>query len=111
MTLYILTYNDQGRRNGFQSGGAKEHWKVLSATMVGRQEKFLNSKHSRMAKTVTLYIHLVDLCNKIRELIQFWQDPKNSSIVLFNLSYLSYLMEMYIKPFSYENYCHQSAIK
>ena len=27
----------QGRRNGFQSGGAKEHWKVLSATMVGRQ--------------------------------------------------------------------------
>ena len=73
--------------------------------------KFLNSKHSRMAKTVTLYIHLVDLCNKIRELIQFWQDPKNSSIVLFNLSYLSYLMEMYIKPFSYENYCRQSAIK
>ena len=68
-------------------------------------------KHSRMAKTVTLYIHLVDLCNKNRELIQFWQDPKNSSIVLFNLSYLSYLMEMYIKPFSYENYCRQSAIK
>ena len=109
MTLYILTYNYQGRRYGFQSGGVKEHWKVLSATMVDRQEKFSNSKHSRMAKTVTLY--LVDLCNKIRELIQFWQDPKNSSIVLFNLSYLSYLMEMYIKPFSYENYCRQSAIK
>ena len=105
MTLYILTYNYQGRRNGFQSGEAKEHWKVLSATMVDRQEKFLNSKHSRMAKTVKLYIHLVDLCNRIRELIQFWQDPKNSSIVLFNLSYLSFLMEMYIKPFSYENYC------
>ena len=110
MTLYILTYNYQGRRNGFQSGGAKEHWKVLSATMFGRQEKFLNSKHSRMAETVTLYtLYLVDLCSKIRELIQFWQDPKNSSI--FNLSYLSYLMEMYIKPFSYENYCRQSAIK
>ena len=81
MTLYILTYNYQGRRNGFQSGGAKEHWKILSATMIGRQEKCLNSKHSRMAKTVILYTHLVDLCNKIRELIQFWQDPKNSSIV------------------------------
>ena len=81
MTLYILTYNYQGRQNGFQSSGAKEHWKVLSATMVGRQEKFLNSRHSRMAKTVTLYTQLVDLCNKIRELIQFWQDPKNSSIV------------------------------
>ena len=106
MTLYILTYNYQGRRNGFQSGEAKEHWKVLSAIMVGRQEKFLNSKHTRITK-----IHLVDLCNKIRELIQFWKDPKNSSIVLFNLSYLSYLMEMYIKPFSYDNYCRQSAIK
>ena len=75
-TVYILTYNYQGRRNGFQGGGAKEHWKDRK-----RQEKFLNSKHSRMAKTVTLYTHLVDLCNKIRELIQFWQDPKNSSIV------------------------------
>ena len=39
--------------------------------------------------------------------------------VLFNLSYLSYLMEMYIfigtrclfKPCSYENYCCQSTIK
>ena len=59
---------------------------VLSATMVGRQN-FLNSKHSRMAKTVT-YTHLVDLCNKIRD-----------------------VMEMYIKPFSCENYCRQSAIK
>ena len=88
MTLYILTYNYQGRQNGFQSGGAKEHWKVLSATMVGRQEKFLNSKHSRMAKTVTLYTHLVDLCNNIRELIQFWQDPKNSSIVKSLISFI-----------------------
>ena len=50
----MIGYNYQGQQNGFQSGGAKEHWKVLSATMVGRQEKFLNSKHSRMAKTVTL---------------------------------------------------------
>ena len=43
----------QGRRNEIQSGGATEHFKVLSATMVGRQENFLNSSHSRMAKTVT----------------------------------------------------------
>ena len=32
--------------------GAMEHWKVLSATMVGRQEKFSNSRCSRMAKTI-----------------------------------------------------------
>ena len=43
----------QGRRNEIQSGGATEHFKVLSATMAGPQEKFLNSRHSRMAKTVT----------------------------------------------------------
>ena len=43
----------QGRRNGFQSGEAKEYWKVLSVTMVGRQENFLNSRRSRMAKIVT----------------------------------------------------------
>ena len=43
----------QGRRNGFQNGEAMEHWKVLSATMVGRQENVLNSRRSRMAKTVT----------------------------------------------------------
>ena len=29
-----------------------EHWKVLSATMAGRQEKFSNSRRSRMAKTI-----------------------------------------------------------
>ena len=29
-----------------------EHWKVLSATMVGREEKFSNSRRSRMAKTI-----------------------------------------------------------
>ena len=47
-----------------------------AATMVGR-EKFLNSKHSRMA-TVTLYTQLVDLCNKIS---YSFGNPKNSSIV------------------------------
>ena len=30
----------RGRRNGFQNGGAMEHWKVLSATMVDQKEKF-----------------------------------------------------------------------
>ena len=36
----------KGRRIVFQSWGAMEHWKVLWATMVGRQEKFLNSRSS-----------------------------------------------------------------
>ena len=45
----------QGRRNGFQGGGAMEHWQVLPATMVGQLEKFLNSRRSRMAKTVTFW--------------------------------------------------------
>ena len=95
----------------FKVEGPRNTGKYCRPPWLADKKNFLNSKHSRMAKTVTLYVHLVDLCNKIRELIQFWQDPKNSSIVLFNLSYLSYLMEMYIKPFSYENYCRQSAIK
>ena len=30
----------QDRKNGFQSGGAMEHWQVLPATMVGRPEIF-----------------------------------------------------------------------
>ena len=50
-----ITTTQQGQRNGFQSGGAMEHWKVLPATMVGRQEKSLNFRHSRMAKTVTFW--------------------------------------------------------
>ena len=32
-----------------------EHWKGMSATMVGRQEKFLNSRRFRMAKIVTFW--------------------------------------------------------
>ena len=38
--------------NGFQSGGAMEHWQVFSASMVGREEKKLNSRLSRLAKTL-----------------------------------------------------------
>ena len=52
---HILTKYFQGRRIGFQSGGAMEHWKVLSATMVGRQEKCLNSRGSRMVKTIIFW--------------------------------------------------------
>ena len=32
-----------------------EHWKVLSATMAGWQEKYLNSRRCRMAKTATFW--------------------------------------------------------
>ena len=32
-----------------------EHWRLLSAAMVDRQENFLNSNPSRMAKTVTFW--------------------------------------------------------
>ena len=35
----------------FIVGGGMEHWKALSTTMVGRQEKFSNSRRSRMVKT------------------------------------------------------------
>ena len=42
----------QGVRNGFQSRGVMEHRKALSATMAGRQEKKLNSRLSRTAKSV-----------------------------------------------------------
>ena len=33
----------------------QEHWQVLSATMVGRQEKCSNSRSSRMAKTTIFW--------------------------------------------------------
>ena len=47
-----LLNRNQSWWNGFQSGGDMEYWKVLLATMVGRQEKVLNSRSSRMAKTL-----------------------------------------------------------
>ena len=54
--LFILIYTYlQGRRNGFQSGGAMEHWKVLSAAMVDRQERFPNSRQSRITKTIIFW--------------------------------------------------------
>ena len=63
LSLNILV-QIQGRRNGSQSGGAMEQWKILSATMVGGQEKFLNSKRSRMAKTVTFspFVSVFSFC-------------------------------------------------
>ena len=53
-------YTHTEPKNGFQSGGrwgegGMEHWKVSSATMVGRQEKFSNSRRSRMAKTIIFW--------------------------------------------------------
>ena len=51
----LIIYLHQGRRNECQSVGAMEHWKVLSATMDGRQENFLNSRRCRTAKTVTFW--------------------------------------------------------
>ena len=39
----------------FNVGGAMEHWKVMLATMVGRQEKFSNSRRSRMSKIVIFW--------------------------------------------------------
>ena len=33
-----------------------EDWKVLPATMLGQQEKYLNSRHSWMAKTLTFWL-------------------------------------------------------
>ena len=53
--LWCLNFNVYGRWKGFYSGGAMEHWKVLAATMVDRQEKNLNSRRSRMAKTVSVW--------------------------------------------------------
>ena len=47
---------EAGPGNGFQSGGAKEHWRLLSGTIFGWQEKFLNSRRSRKAKAVTFWL-------------------------------------------------------
>ena len=49
-----------------------EQWHVFSATMVGLQEKILNSKRSRMAKTITFWL--------------WWQQCFNS----FCFGYLSF---------------------
>ena len=43
----------KGRRIVFQSWGAMEHWKVLWATMVVRQEKNLNFRHSSHSRALT----------------------------------------------------------
>ena len=37
---------------GEVGGGGMKHGKVLSATTVGRQEKFSNSRRSTMVKTI-----------------------------------------------------------
>ena len=47
------------------------------------QTKWGGDQCRRLSVSLSLYIyiHLVDFRNKIRELIQFWQDLRNSSIV------------------------------
>ena len=40
-------YVFQCQRNGFQSGRAKEQWKVMPATMVAQQEKIVNFKMAK----------------------------------------------------------------
>ena len=58
--LYIInslfsSVPEQDRWNGFESGGAMEHLQVLLATMVSQPGKFLNSRRSRLAKTVPFW--------------------------------------------------------
>ena len=43
----------RAREMDLRVDGAKEHWKLFPATMLTRQENILNSRRSRMAKTVT----------------------------------------------------------
>ena len=40
---------------GFKVEAGIEHCKVLSVTMVGRQEKFSNSRRSRIAKAILFW--------------------------------------------------------
>ena len=46
---------DMAGRTKWISKWRGQYWKVLFATMVGRQEKFLNSRRSRMTKTATFW--------------------------------------------------------
>ena len=52
---FIRQFLSQGRRNEFPIRGATEYWKVISATMVDWQEKFLNSRRSRIVNTVAFW--------------------------------------------------------
>ena len=51
---FSWTFGDQW--NTFQSVGTMEYLKVLLATMSDRQEKLLNSRRSRIAKTKTFQL-------------------------------------------------------
>ena len=64
----------QGQRNGFQSGGSMEYWKVLSVTIAGRQEKSLNfDLDDNLLIVFTLKLFLFFLCFSF---FQLW--PVNS---------------------------------
>ena len=64
----------QGQRNGFQSGGSMEYWKVLSVNIAGRQEKSLNfDLDDNLLIVFTLKLFLFFLCFSF---FQLW--PVNS---------------------------------
>ena len=44
-----------GEQNGLHSGEEMEHEKALWVTMVSRQERFFNSRRSRMAETLSFF--------------------------------------------------------
>ena len=44
-----------GEQNGFHTEGDLEHEKVLLFAMVSRQERFFNSRCSRMAETLSFF--------------------------------------------------------
>ena len=54
----------------FKVEGAMEHWKVMLVTMDDKQEKFLNSRLSRMTKT--LHFNLGDSLLRAFALIFFY---------------------------------------
>ena len=56
--LFLWHFRGGGGGEWTGGGGCMEHWKVLSATMVtmlGRQEKYSNSRRSRIAKTIIFW--------------------------------------------------------
>ena len=52
---FFMSISRAGKQNEFHNGGAMEHWKVLPANTIGRQEQVLSSRRSSMAKTVIFW--------------------------------------------------------
>ena len=53
--IFICVIKVKRSWNRFHSGRAMENWKVLSATMAGRQENVLDPSCSRMAKKFKVF--------------------------------------------------------